>query len=84
LQHKFSPLTGARVEDHCIFVVFSTNNMKVRRGDRMPKNEKAPDLVEQPLMSTGTTEAGFEKDTKKSKLVSKPKIGETIVGEMME
>lgn len=47
----------------------------------MSKNKKAPDLVEQPLMSTGTTEAGFEKDTKKSKLASKPKIGETIVGD---
>jgi hypothetical protein len=32
-------------------------------------------------MSTGTTEAGFEKDTRKSKLASKPKIGETIVGD---
>lgn len=47
----------------------------------MPKNEKIPDLVEQPLMSTGTTQAGFEKDTKKSKVVSKPKIGEIIVGD---
>jgi hypothetical protein len=47
----------------------------------MPKNEKAPDLVEQPFMSTGTTEAGFEMDTKKSKLASKPKIGKTIVGD---
>jgi hypothetical protein len=47
----------------------------------MSKSEKSPDLVEQPLMSTGTTEAGFEKDTKKSKLASRPKIGETILGD---
>jgi hypothetical protein len=47
----------------------------------MPNNEKSDDLVEQPLMSKGTTEAGFEKDTKKSKLASKPKIGETIIGD---
>lgn len=47
----------------------------------MTKNEKSPDLVEQPLMSSATTAPGFEKDTKKTKLAKKPKIGETIVGE---
>jgi hypothetical protein len=47
----------------------------------MQKNEKALDPLDQPLMSTGTTEPGFKKDTKKSKLASKPKIGETIVGD---
>jgi len=45
------------------------------------KNEKAPDLVEQPLMSTGTTAAGFERDTEKSKRADNPKIGDTLVGE---
>jgi hypothetical protein len=47
----------------------------------VPKNENAPELLKQPLMSTGTTEAGFERNTKKSKSASKPKIGETIVGD---
>jgi hypothetical protein len=47
----------------------------------MQKNEDSADLVEQPLMSTGNTEAGFDKDTKKRKLASKPKIGETIIGD---
>jgi hypothetical protein len=51
------------------------------RGDRMPKNEKAPDLVEQPFVSTGTTEAEFEMDTKESKPANKPKVGNTSVGD---
>ncbi len=46
----------------------------------MPNNQKWKDPLEQPLMSTGTTEPGFKKDTKNAKLASKPKIGETIVG----
>ena len=44
-------------------------------------NEKSDYFVEQPFMSTDTKETGFEKDTKKSKLASKPKIGETIIGD---
>jgi hypothetical protein len=47
----------------------------------MPNNEKSADLVEQPFLSKNTIETGFEKDTKKSKLASKPKIGETIIGD---
>ena len=47
----------------------------------MPKNEKAPDSVEQSFMSTGSTEDEIEKDTRKSKLASKPKVGETILGD---
>lgn len=46
----------------------------------MPNNEKVPDHVEQPLMSTGTTQPGFEKGREESNLVSPPKIGEVIVG----
>ncbi|MDQ0246649.1 hypothetical protein J2S09_004253 [Bacillus fengqiuensis] len=37
--------------------------------------------VEQPLMSTGTTEPGFDWDAGRTKLTAKPKIGETLVGE---
>ena len=47
----------------------------------MEKNENAPDLVEQPLMSTGTTAAGFERESKKSKRADQPKIGDTFVGD---
>lgn len=32
-------------------------------------------------MSTGTTEAGFKKEEMKSKAVTQPKIGETIMGD---
>ncbi|WP_078412523.1 hypothetical protein [Priestia abyssalis] len=37
--------------------------------------------VEQPLMSTGTTEPGFDWGTNRTELAAKPKIGETLVGE---
>ena len=47
----------------------------------MPNNEKSDDLARQPLMSTGTTEPGFKKGRPESKVVSKPKIGETVMGE---
>lgn len=47
----------------------------------MTSNEKSKDPLDQPLMSTGTDEPGFKKDTKNAKLASKPKIGETIVGD---
>ena len=47
----------------------------------MPNQEKASDLVEQPLMSTGTTEPGFEKDREESNLVRPPKIGDVVVGD---
>lgn len=45
----------------------------------MAKDEKAPYFVEQPFAVSA--EPGFEKQTKNSKLASKPKIGETIVGD---
>ncbi|MCM3570169.1 hypothetical protein [Neobacillus mesonae] len=47
----------------------------------MQKNENNDEHMEQPLMSTGTTIAGFEMDVKKSKPTTKPKIGETIIGD---
>lgn len=45
--------------------------------------EKTLDItgVEQPLMSTGTTEPGFDWNKGKTKLAAKPKIGETLIGE---
>ncbi len=46
----------------------------------MPGNDKTPDLVEQPLMSTGTTQPGFEKGREESNQVSPTKIGEVFVG----
>lgn len=55
--------------------------MKVRKGGIELPNTKSVYFVEQPLMSIDTTETGFEKDTKKSKIASKPKIGETIMGD---
>ncbi|WP_227936412.1 hypothetical protein [Alkalihalobacillus deserti] len=47
----------------------------------MLKNEKAPDPVEQSFMSTGSTVDEIEKDARKSKLASKPKVSETILGD---
>jgi hypothetical protein len=47
----------------------------------MENKLKTEDPLDQPLMSTGTTEPGFKKDTKNAKLADKPKIGETIVGD---
>lgn len=47
----------------------------------MTKHDKDQELVQQPLMSTGTTEPGFERETNKSKQLTKPKIGEAIVGD---
>ncbi|WP_154663508.1 hypothetical protein [Neobacillus dielmonensis] len=51
----------------------------------MVKNENQQDLLVQPLMSTGTTEAGFDaQDHNSQTQASKPKIGEVIVGERNE
>ncbi|MGG1401523.1 hypothetical protein ABE288_27425 [Bacillus salipaludis] len=47
----------------------------------MANNDKVQDPIQQPLMSTGTTEPGFERDSTRSKQETKPKIGETIVGD---
>ncbi|SEM16198.1 hypothetical protein SAMN05192533_101258 [Mesobacillus persicus] len=65
-----------------MFLSLTTDNTKVGKGgDKMAKNEKTAERLEQPLMSTGTTEQGFDRDTKDSKVVSKPKIGETMLGD---
>jgi hypothetical protein len=45
------------------------------------KDQKTSGSVEQPLMSTATTEAGFDRNTKKAKQAAQPKIGETIMGD---
>jgi hypothetical protein len=47
----------------------------------MGNEEKSRDVVEQPLMSTGTTEPGFEMDAGASQASMPPKIGDTVVGE---
>jgi hypothetical protein len=47
----------------------------------MPKKGKAADLVEPPLIPTGSLEPRYEKDSKNAKLASKPKVGETIIGD---
>ena len=47
----------------------------------MTKTEKDSDLVEPPLIPTGSIEPRYEKDTKNTKLASKPKVGETIIGD---
>ncbi|WP_156431165.1 hypothetical protein [Bacillus sp. FJAT-29814] len=46
----------------------------------MPNDGKKQDVVEQPLMSTGTTEPGFKVDPEKSEPVNQPKIGDTVIG----
>ncbi|HZG73391.1 MAG TPA: hypothetical protein VEY51_17785 [Chondromyces sp.] len=47
------------------------------------KVEHTSGAMEQPLMSTGTVEPGFDwdKDKSKNKLAAVPKIGETLMGE---
>lgn len=47
----------------------------------MSTNKKDDDSLKQPLMSTGTTEAGYKKEETKTKAVTQPKIGETIMGD---
>ena len=47
----------------------------------MTENQKSYDFVDEPLISTGSTEAKLKDETKQSKLASKPKIGETIIGD---
>ncbi|MDQ0201096.1 hypothetical protein [Neobacillus ginsengisoli] len=45
------------------------------------ENNSDPSGMEQPLMTTGTTEAGFDWNSDKEKRVKKPMIGNTMVGE---
>jgi len=47
----------------------------------MENNKEALDVVDQPSMAKSSTDLGMEKETKNAKLASKPKIGETIVGD---
>ncbi|WP_409300822.1 hypothetical protein [Peribacillus sp. SCS-155] len=47
----------------------------------MSANKKERNLVGEPLLSTGDSEAHFKEDTKNSKLTSIPKRGETLLGE---
>jgi hypothetical protein len=44
------------------------------------KNEKLTSDMEQPLMSTGTSEAGFKKENEK-RVAEVPKIGQGIMGD---
>jgi hypothetical protein len=54
----------------------------VKGGKTMStKEQKTSGTVEQPFMSTATTEAGFDRNTKKAKRAAQPKIGETIMGD---
>jgi hypothetical protein len=54
-------------------------NENSKRSDQQ-ENE----LVEQPLMSTGTTEPGFDWKTNSGDVKAKPKIGETVIGQKNE
>jgi hypothetical protein len=52
------------------------------RVNSMSNNDqKTSGTVEQPLMSTATTEAGFDRNNKKKRHAVEPKIGETIMGD---
>jgi hypothetical protein len=46
-------------------------------NERTPKSSR----IEQPLMSTGTNEAGFDWLSEKNNKTKKPTIGNTVVGE---
>ncbi|NHM32522.1 hypothetical protein [Neobacillus terrae] len=51
--------------------------MKERTGEISESN-----ATDQPIMSTGTSHAGFDWDTDGSKMgAKKPKVGETVMGE---
>lgn len=50
-------------------------------NSKKTENTSGTNGVEQPLMTTGTTEPGFDWNTGGDKLAAKPKIGETLVGE---
>ncbi|MEH7336046.1 hypothetical protein V7161_25805 [Neobacillus drentensis] len=47
------------------------------------KSEKSsdPSSMEQPLLSTGSTEAGFNWNSDDNEQAKKPRIGNTVVGE---
>ncbi|MFC3885858.1 hypothetical protein ACFOU2_21230 [Bacillus songklensis] len=50
-------------------------------NSKKTENTSGTNGVEQPLMTTGTTEPGFDWDTGGDKSAAKPKIGETLMGE---
>jgi hypothetical protein len=51
--------------------------------DSINKTENSSEItgMEQPLMSTGTVEEGFDWNTNQEKRHAEPKIGNTTVGE---
>ncbi|WP_335384673.1 hypothetical protein [Neobacillus drentensis] len=67
--------------------VLFVQNMKycvINGGIEMPnikktENTSIPSGMEQPLMSTGTTEAAFDWNPDEDKPVKKPMIGNTVV-----
>lgn len=56
---------------------------KITKGGdlSMAHKENKNEVVNQPLMSTGTTEVGFSKENKQKQPTSKPKIGESLMGD---
>ncbi|WP_026695217.1 hypothetical protein [Peribacillus kribbensis] len=48
---------------------------------KQPEYNTGTKGVAQPLMSTGSTEAGLDWNTDGSKLAAKPKAGEQLMGE---
>ncbi|MEY2193621.1 hypothetical protein AB7942_12915 [Neobacillus sp. BF23-41] len=46
-----------------------------------PEINSDPSGIEQPLMTTGTTEPGFDWNSDEGKQPKKPMIGNTVVGE---
>ncbi|WP_223596578.1 hypothetical protein [Neobacillus bataviensis] len=46
-----------------------------------PENSSDPSGMEQPLLSTGSTEAGFNWNSDDKEQAQKPRIGNTVVGE---
>lgn len=61
--------------------MLTNNKSGMKGGKAVTNNDEKTGTVEQPLMSTATTEAGYDRTTKKAKLAAKPKIGETIIGD---
>jgi hypothetical protein len=47
----------------------------------MTENDKVPDSAKQSFMTTGSAVNEIEKDTRKSKLAGKPKVGGNIIGD---
>ncbi len=53
----------------------------MKQKNKFPEHSPGRDPLKQPLMSTGTTEPGFDKNRNDKQKAEAPKIGETLIGD---